>query len=129
MFSMEDDYWRLISRAVSLLTTLAEINNPQKALGPVSNALSYPLVPVLLEYHHSRNRSGLIETWNRLIQPIQEVPTVESIRPMADEIFAADLEHNSKATIIFFQQTACRWDRNPYIVFGISVYLWRWANF
>lgn len=51
--SLDDDHFRLSSKSVSHLTQLSVINNPKKALGPVSNAICSAMNPFLIVCHHS----------------------------------------------------------------------------
>ena len=39
IYSLDDDHHRLSPCDVPLLTSLSQVNNPKKALGPVNNAL------------------------------------------------------------------------------------------
>ena len=105
IFSLDDDHLRLSSRAVTQYTNLQQLNNPSKALGPVSNALCSALNPWILACHYSRPREKLVDVWERLVRLVQGAPTRGAIAPMADAIFAADRGYNVKETISFINET------------------------
>ncbi|CAN8067667.1 unnamed protein product [Agarophyton chilense] len=90
IFSLDDDHQRLRSRAVAQLTKMAHVNIPQKALGPVNNAMCSALDPVFLASHYSRPGEKIIEVWDRLVRLIQGVPTAGPLRPLTDALFASD---------------------------------------
>lgn len=71
IFSLDDDHHRLSSKDVANLTTLSHINNPVKALGPVTNAICSALIPVVIACHHSRPRESLKDVWTKLVQLFQ----------------------------------------------------------
>ena len=54
MFSLDDDHIRVSSIDVTQYTNLQQLNNPSKALGPVSNALCSAFNPWILACHYSR---------------------------------------------------------------------------
>eukprot|EP00178_Gracilaria_changii_P016681 TRINITY_DN479_c3_g1_i11.p1 TRINITY_DN479_c3_g1~~TRINITY_DN479_c3_g1_i11.p1 ORF type:complete len:1373 (+),score=138.00 TRINITY_DN479_c3_g1_i11:3191-7309(+) len=101
VFSLDDDHQRLRSRAVAEFTTLSHVNNPQKALGPVNNALCSALTSTFLASHYSRVGEKLIDVWQRLVQLVQGTATPGSIMPMTDAVFAADRGYNSQETVNF----------------------------
>ena len=71
VFSLDDDHQVLRSRAVSQFTNLSHLNNPQKALEPVNNAMCSARNPVFLVSQYSRPREKVIHIWQRLVQLIQ----------------------------------------------------------
>lgn len=79
IFSLDDDHLRLSSRVVSILTSLRQVINPTKALGPVNNAVCSALTSGFLAGHHSRPKEQLIDTWLRLVQLIQEGPNARFV--------------------------------------------------
>lgn len=101
IISLDDDHIRLSSRCVPDLTSLRVINNPQKALGPVSNAACSALHHFVPASHHSRPNENIIDTWTRLVCLIQGKPTSSSLSAMTDTIFSSDRGYHTKETISF----------------------------
>ncbi|CAN8073937.1 unnamed protein product [Agarophyton chilense] len=99
IFSFEDDHQRLRSKAVAQFPAMCHINNPQKALGPLNNAICSALNPVFLASHYSRPGEKLIHVCERLVRLIQGVTTSGPVRPMVDSIFASDRGYNVRAKI------------------------------
>ena len=97
--SLDDDHLRLSSRTVTTLTNLRSINNPKKALGPVCNAACSALLSFFLAGHHSRPHENLSDTWVRINQLIQNKPTLGSLEPLPNVVFAADRGYNVGETI------------------------------
>ena len=94
IFYLDDDLLRLSSRSVSLLTNLRQINNPDKALNPVSNGLCSALTSVYIAGHYSRRKEEALEIWIRLLQLVQGDPTKGALLPMPDATFASDRGYN-----------------------------------
>ena len=53
VFALDDDHLRMRSRSVTDTTALRSINNPQKALGPIQNAIARPLTSCFIVGHHT----------------------------------------------------------------------------
>ena len=104
IFSLDDDHQRLRSRAVAALTNLSQVNNPQKALRPLNNAVCSALTSAFIARHYSRPGEKIIHIWERLTQLIQGAATPGRLRPMPDAVFAADRGYNSKETISFINE-------------------------
>ena len=101
LFSLDDDPLRIISRAVTQYTNLQQLNNPSRALVPVSNALCSAPNPLILACHNSRPREKIVDVWEMLVRLVQGAPTRGAISTMADAICTADPGYNAKETISF----------------------------
>ena len=105
IYSVDDDHNGLSSRSVVHLTNLTQINNPKKALGPVNNAACSALTHAVLASHYTRSNEKIIDVWQRLSMLIQGAPTLDSLRPMLDSLFAADRGYNEVASIASLNET------------------------
>ena len=100
IFSLEDDHLRLSSRSVSLVTNLRQINNPDKAFGPVSNWNLFGIQCRTSWHRHTMmgtirgRKEEALETWIRLAQVVQGPPTKGALVPMPDAKFASDRGYN-----------------------------------
>lgn len=84
---------------MTLYTNLSRLNNPNKDIGPVNNAVCSALHPTILASHFSRPGESMKNSWESLILKLQGVGSSGSIRPMSDAIFASDRGNNDKGTI------------------------------
>ena len=75
IFSFDDDHQRLRSRAVTALTNLSQVNNPQKALGPLNNAVCSALTSAFIASYYSRQGEKIIHIWEKLTQMIKGAAT------------------------------------------------------
>lgn len=103
--SLDDDHIRLSSRAVTNLTNLQSLNNPEKVLGHVNDAIGSAQTSVYLAGRFSRNEEKQIDIWKRLIQLLQGTPTEGAIKPMMDTLFASDRACNSTESIRFINES------------------------
>ena len=104
-YMVDDDHNQLSSGVVLHLTILSQVNNPKKALGPVRIAACSALTHAFIASHHYRPHKNISLVWHRLFQLIHEAPTVESLSPMADSLFASDRGYNEVETISFLNET------------------------
>ena len=92
---LDDDHLRMSSRFDSETTPLRITNNPEKALGPVQNAVCSALTGCYLAVHHIRIGENLQSFWEILMCRLQGVPSSPSLREMTDVCVAADRGYSS----------------------------------
>ena len=61
IYSLDDDHNRLSSRSILHLTNLAQINNPNKALGPANDAVCSALTHTFIASHYSRPNEKILD--------------------------------------------------------------------